>query len=109
MSTRFAAIDLGTNTILLLVAELNDDGSFRVLTDRAEIVRLGEGVDKTGRISPAGEERTFAALKDYLAACRELRADEVAAVGTSALRDAQNGPALLDRFKRDLGLELRVL
>lgn len=109
MSTRFAAIDLGTNTILLLVAELSEDGSFRVLTDRAEIARLGEGVDKTGAISPVGEERSFATLKDYLRACMELRVDEIVAAGTSALRDARNGPAFIRRLKREVGLELRVL
>lgn len=109
MTTRFAAIDLGTNTILLLVAELKEDGSFRVITDRAEIARLGEGVDKTGAISPAGEERSFATLKDYLRACKELGVDEIIAAGTSALRDARNGRAFIDRLKRELGLELRVL
>jgi exopolyphosphatase/guanosine-5'-triphosphate,3'-diphosphate pyrophosphatase len=109
MSTRFAAIDLGTNTILLLVAELNEDGSFSVLTDRAEIARLGEGVDKTRAISLAGEERSFATLKDYLRECKDLGVDEVVAAGTSALRDARNGPAFIQRLKRELGLDLRVL
>lgn len=109
MPTRFAALDLGTNTILLLVAELNEDGSFRVITDRAEITRLGEGVDKTGGISSAGEERSFATLKAYLRACKDLGVDEIIAAGTSALRDAQNGPAFIQRLKRELGLDLRVL
>jgi len=109
MSTRFATIDLGTNTILLLVAELENDGSFRVITDRAEIARLGEGVDRTGAISPAGEERSLATLKDYLHACKELGVDEIIAAGTSALRDARNGPAFIQRLKGELGLELRIL
>ena len=109
MTTRFAAVDLGTNTILLLVAELDEDGSFRVITDRAEITRLGEGVDKTGAFSLAAEERSFATLKDYLRACKDLGVADIVAAGTSALRDARNGPAFIDRLKRKLGLELRVL
>ena len=106
---RFAAIDVGANTILLLVAELKEDGSFRVITDRAEITRLGEGVDKTGAISQPGEERSFTTLKAYLRACKDLGVDEIVAVGTSALRDAQNGLAFIQRLKRELGLDLRVL
>ncbi|OGQ81414.1 MAG: hypothetical protein A3F90_14500 [Deltaproteobacteria bacterium RIFCSPLOWO2_12_FULL_60_19] len=109
MPTRFAAIDLGTNTILLLVVELEKNGSFQVITDRAEIARLGEGVDRTGEISPSGEERSFATLKDYLRACKELGVDEIVVAGTSALRDARNGAAFIQRLKRELGLELRVL
>ena len=109
MTTRFAAVDLGTNTILLVVAELNEDGSFRIITDRAEITRLGEGVDKTGAISSAGAERNFTTMKDYLRLCREMGVDEIVTVGTSALRDAQNGPAFIQRIARELGLELRVL
>lgn len=106
---RFAAIDLGTNTILLLIAELRANGSFEVLEDRAEITRLGEGVDRTGRIGPEGEKRSFEVLKAYLARCRALSAGEIAAVGTSALRDAENAGAFLRRLRAELGLELRVL
>jgi exopolyphosphatase/guanosine-5'-triphosphate,3'-diphosphate pyrophosphatase len=106
---RFAAIDLGTNTILLLIAELRANGSFEVLEDRAEITRLGEGVDRTGRIGPEGEKRSFEVLKAYLARCRALSAGEVVAVGTSALRDAENAGAFLRRLRAERGLELRVL
>lgn len=90
LTKRFAAIDIGTNTILLLVADMKANGTFRVLDDRAEITRLGEGVDRTRRIGSEGEERTVEALRSYLARCRDLGADEVVTAGTSALRDAQN-------------------
>ena len=89
-SRRFAFIDIGTNTILGLIAELKNDGSFDVLDDLAEITRLGEGVDRTGRISPEGEERSLKVLRCYLERFESLNVEEIIAVGTSALRDARN-------------------
>ena len=64
--SRIATIDVGTNTILLLVVEVNDDGGFRVLTDRAEIARLGAGVDRTRSLSAAGVERALVVLREYV-------------------------------------------
>ena len=106
---RFAAIDIGTNTILLLIAELETDGSFQVLDDRAEITRLGAGVDRARQIGPEGERRSLEVLKSYLETCGSLGVDEIAAVGTSALRDARNTGVFKTRLKRELGLDLRVL
>jgi len=109
MNSRFAAIDVGTNTILLLVAELDEDGAFRVLTDRAEIARLGEGVDRTRSLSAAGVERALEVLREYLQACRNFGVEEIAAAGTSALRDALNAKSFLARLKHEFKLDLRVL
>ena len=109
LTKRFAAIDIGTNTVLLLVVEMKRKGAFRVLDDRAEITRLGEGVDRTRRIGSEGEERTVEALKSYLARCRDLGVDEVVAAGTSALRDAQNAGNFKLRLQQELGLDLRLL
>lgn len=106
---RLAAIDIGTNTILLLIADLRADGTFAVLEDRAEITRLGEHVDRTRLISAAAEARSVAALRAYLERCRNLGVSEIVAVGTSALRDARNAAEFEDRLRRELGLELRVL
>jgi len=106
---RFAAIDIGTNTILLLIAELGESGTFRVLDDRAEITRLGAGVDRTRRIGSEGEGRSIQVLKGYLERCGNLGVEEIAAVGTSALRDARNAEDFKARLKQELGLDLRVL
>lgn len=106
---RFAAVDIGTNTILLLAAELGRGGTFRVLEDRAEITRLGAGVDRTRRIGPDGVGRSLEVLRDYVARCRKLGVDEIVAVGTSAIRDARNSGELKARLKAELGLDLRVL
>jgi len=106
---RFAAIDIGTNTILLLVAELGGNGTFQVLDDRAEITRLGERVDHAHKIGPGGEERSVQVLKSHLERCKDLGVDEIVVVGTSALRDARNAGDFKARLKRELGLDLRVL
>jgi exopolyphosphatase / guanosine-5'-triphosphate,3'-diphosphate pyrophosphatase len=106
---RFAAIDIGTNTILMTVADFSEDGTFRVVTDRAEIARLGEGVDRAHELSAAGVERALEVLRDYVHACHNFGVSEIAAVGTSALRDALNAKSFIDRLKRELNLQLRVL
>ena len=108
-SRRFAFIDIGTNTILGLIAELKNDGSFDVLDDLAEITRLGEGVQRTGRISPEGEERSLKVLRCYLERFESLNVEAIMAVGTSALRDARNSAEVRGRFKEQLGFDVRVI
>jgi exopolyphosphatase/guanosine-5'-triphosphate,3'-diphosphate pyrophosphatase len=107
-SRRRAFIDIGTNTILCLIAEWGD-GEFRVLDDLAEITRLGQGVDQTRRISVAGEGRSAKTLRRYLEKCASLGVEEIAAVGTSALRDARNSGEVLERWRQQLGLRVRVI
>ena len=88
---RVAAIDCGTNSIRLLVADV--DPGRHTLTDvdrRLEIVRLGQGVDKTGRLAPEALERTLSALARYAGIIRDSRVDRVRMVATSATRDASN-------------------
>ncbi|PJE95671.1 exopolyphosphatase [Streptomyces carminius] len=91
--TRVAAVDCGTNSIRLLVADL--DPAAGVLTDldrRMTVVRLGQGVDRTGRLAPEALERTFAACREYAEAIRAhgVTPDRVRFVATSASRDAEN-------------------
>src|SRR2546429_96605 len=99
--TRVAAIDCGTNSIRLLVADLPvgehhygadlpeaGDGSLVDVVRRMEIVRLGAGVDRTGVLSAAALERTRVALADYAAVIADLGAQRVRMVATSATRDA---------------------
>jgi exopolyphosphatase/guanosine-5'-triphosphate,3'-diphosphate pyrophosphatase len=109
MNSRAAFLDIGTNTILCLIAELRDAGRFTVLADLAEITRLGRGVDQTGRISPEGERRSLEVLRCYLDCCRTLGVEQIHAVGTSALRDARNSADVRARFKKALDLDVQVL
>jgi exopolyphosphatase/guanosine-5'-triphosphate,3'-diphosphate pyrophosphatase len=108
-SRRCAFIDIGTNTILCLIAELKDDGTFAVLDDLAEITRLGQGVQQSRHIGSAGEARSLLTLQRYLERCKNLGVEDIVAVGTSALRDARNSAEVRDHFKRQLGFEVRVL
>jgi exopolyphosphatase/guanosine-5'-triphosphate,3'-diphosphate pyrophosphatase len=106
---RSAFIDIGTNTILCLIAEIRDTGRFRVLDDLAEIAGLGKGVDQTGLISAEGEQRALAVLERYLDHCKNLGVEEVSAVGTSALRDARNSAEVRARYRAKFDLEIRVI
>jgi exopolyphosphatase / guanosine-5'-triphosphate,3'-diphosphate pyrophosphatase len=85
-----AAIDCGTNSIRLLVADVPARGRHVDLLRRMEIVRLGQGVDSTGRLAPEAIERTRVVLAEYAAAARDLGAGAVRMVATSATRDAAN-------------------
>ncbi|HEX9263623.1 MAG TPA: Ppx/GppA phosphatase family protein [Candidatus Binatia bacterium] len=106
---RSAFIDVGTNTILCLIAEIRDTGRFRVLDDLAEIAGLGKGVDQTGLIGAEGEQRSLAVLERYLEQCKNLGVEEIIAVGTSALRDAKNSDEVRARFHDRLGIDIRVI
>jgi exopolyphosphatase/guanosine-5'-triphosphate,3'-diphosphate pyrophosphatase len=106
---RCAFIDIGTNTILCLIAECGSGEDFGVLDDLAEITRLGQGVDQTRWIGSAGEERSSTVLRRYLERCARLGVEKIAAVGTSALRDAENSGAVRECWRRELGLNVRVI
>ena len=99
--TRVGAIDCGTNSIRLLVADVEPGGddTAPVLTDvvrEMEVVRLGYGVDRTGRIDPAAMERTLTAAAGYARTCEELGAEGVRFVATSASRDASNAGEFIE-------------
>ncbi len=109
MHKRSAFIDIGTNSVLLLIAEIDSTGDFHVLEDRAEIARLGEGVDRNFQLSKGSQKRTLEVLGRFRTRCEELRVGEVAVVGTSALREAANTEEFRERLRAELGMELRVL
>jgi exopolyphosphatase / guanosine-5'-triphosphate,3'-diphosphate pyrophosphatase len=106
---RVATIDIGTNTVLLLVADRQEDGSLVALEERATITRLGEGVDLTRRFSAQALERTLVCLGEYAAAVRSLGVDRVAVVGTSAMRDAGGGDVLRAHIGASFGVPVRVV
>jgi exopolyphosphatase/guanosine-5'-triphosphate,3'-diphosphate pyrophosphatase len=104
----YAALDLGTNNCRLLVARPTPDG-FRVIDAYSRIVRLGEGLSQTGRLSPAAIERTMAALT----VCRDkMRARGVARarlIATEACRSAENGAEFLNDVRERLGIDLEIV
>lgn len=106
---RVATIDIGTNTVLLLVAERSQDGSLRAVLERATITRLGEGVDRTRRLSTAAIARTRECLEDYADAVRGAGTARISVVGTSAMRDAQGAEEVRDHVRALFGVDARVL
>lgn len=108
--SRVAAVDCGTNSIRLLVADVNPaTGELLELDRRMTIVRLGQGVDKTGRLAPEALERTFAACREYAEVIREKGADKVRFVATSASRDASNREDFVRGVLDILGVEPEVI
>jgi exopolyphosphatase/guanosine-5'-triphosphate,3'-diphosphate pyrophosphatase len=105
---RVAAIDCGTNSVRLLVADGGPVGLIDVQREM-RIVRLGEGVDETGRLAPAAIERTRLALVDYARCIRSLGATEVRMVATSASRDAANADEFRAVVHQVLGVEPEVI
>jgi exopolyphosphatase / guanosine-5'-triphosphate,3'-diphosphate pyrophosphatase len=110
MSRRVAAIDCGTNSIRLLVTEFDPvTGAAHELDRRMEIVRLGQGVDATGRLADEALTRTFAACDGYAEVIRELGAERVRFVATSATRDASNREEFVAGVRARLGVEPEVV
>lgn len=105
---RYAAIDVGTNTVLLLVAERTASG-FRAVAERGAITRLGKGVDATGRLAPEAMARTLLAIGQFADEARALGAVGLSVSATSAARDAQNGAEFLDAARARTGVEVEIL
>jgi len=106
--TRTAGIDCGTNSIRLLVADVRD-GRLTDVVREMRVVRLGQGVDRTGRLAPEALERTRAALADYAATIRDTGAERVRMVATSATRDAANRDDFTAMVQRELGVAPEVI
>ncbi len=104
---RCASIDLGTNTALLLIADVRKE--IDDVLDIARITRLGEGVKKNGYLLPQAMDRALTVLKEYGSLIEAHHVDRVFCVGTSALREAQNGPAFLDRVERECGIKIEII
>lgn len=105
---RVAVVDVGTNTVLLTVAERRG-ASFHPVVERAEITRLGRGVDRTGRLDPAAIAETVAVIARYAAEARSLGVKRIAAVATSAARDASNGEAFFEASRAAAGLAPEII
>ena len=104
MSTRVAAVDIGTNSTRLLVADVDGaDAPLRTLDRRMTITRLGQGVDATHRLAPEAIERTVTVLREYRDVIDKLGAQRVRAAATSASRDASNRADFFDVARDALG------
>ncbi|MCX2971210.1 MULTISPECIES: Ppx/GppA phosphatase family protein [Streptomyces] len=108
--TRVAAVDCGTNSIRLLVADVDPaTGEARELDRRMRVVRLGQGVDRTGRLAADALERTFAACREYADVIGSLGVERTRFVATSATRDAENRAEFVRGVFDLLGVEPEVV
>lgn len=105
---RVAAIDCGTNSVRLLVADVGD-GELTEVERRMEIVRLGQGVDRTGRLAPDALARTFQAMRSYQDLIGRHGAEATRVVATSATRDAANRHEFVDGVREIFGVEPEVV
>jgi exopolyphosphatase/guanosine-5'-triphosphate,3'-diphosphate pyrophosphatase len=110
VTTRVAAIDCGTNSIRLLITDLDAAaGTQQDVDRRMEVVRLGQGVDRTGRLAPDALERTLAAADRYARAVTDAGVERLRFVATSATRDARNRDEFVTGVQTSLGVLPEVL
>ena len=107
-SKKVASIDIGTNTILLLIAEV-DQGRIKPLFEMETVVRLGERVHENGILLKEAMSRGLQTLSQYLERCRAMEVQEIFAVGTSALREARNSQDFLKLVEGKLDLSIKVI
>jgi exopolyphosphatase/guanosine-5'-triphosphate,3'-diphosphate pyrophosphatase len=104
---KYASIDIGTNSVLLMIAKIKD--RIEEVYDTAVITRLGEGLKQTGALSTEAMERTLNVLRHYKAIAGKSQVSDVFCVGTAALREAQNRDIFLERAREQLSLDIRVI
>ena len=109
-TTRVAAFDCGTNSLRLLVADIDVEAGTSVdLVREMRVVRLGQGVDRSGRIAEASLKRVFAAVEQYMELVREHEVKQIGFCATSAARDAENAADFLAGVKDRTGVDPRVI
>ena len=105
----YAVIDVGTNSVKFNISERREDGTWQTLVDRADITRLGEGLEKTGEISNDAMERTVTAICAMADEARKNGVMAVAAVGTMGMRTAGNSQQFIDSVKQRCGVHIEVI
>ena len=104
-----AVVDIGSNSGRVMVFQPEAGGHLHVLAGSRAALRLARDLDRTGRIPPEALERAFEALRDFRAIAGGSGVRRFEAAGTSALRDAANGPAFIRKVRRELGIRIRIL
>ena len=106
---KYAVVDVGTNSVKFVIGGRADDGSWTTVVDRAEVTRLGEGLDETGELQPEPMERTIAAIAEMAEESRGMGVAETAAVGTAGLRIASNSDRFVEAVRDRTGIEVEVV
>ncbi len=105
----YAVIDIGTNSVKFNISERRADGTWRTIVDRADITRLGEGLEKTGEISSDAMQRTVDAIAAMVAEAHKNNAVQIAAVGTMGMRTARNSQQFIDAVEQKCGVKVEVI
>ena len=106
---RRAVIDVGTNSVKFHIGERKADGTWTTVVDRAEVTRLGEGIEQTGAIAPEAMERTAAAIAEMAEEATRCAVLGITAVGTMGLRTASNSPAFLEMVKERCKVAIEII
>jgi exopolyphosphatase/guanosine-5'-triphosphate,3'-diphosphate pyrophosphatase len=106
---RLATLDVGTNTVLMLVAERDPAGAVHAIADFARITRLGRGVDSSGRLDPDAAAQTLATILEFVQKARELGAEKIVGVATAALRDVSDRAEFIAQVKARAGVDLEII
>ncbi|SRR5579875_90318 len=106
---KLAALDVGTNTVLMLVAECTNGCEVRPLKDLSRITRLGRGVEQSGYLDPDSANFTLATIKDFVSQARELGAQKFLTAATSALRQARDGAEFIAKVRAETGVTLEII
>lgn len=106
---KLAALDVGTNTVLMLVVEVSAEAGIAKLADLSRITRLGRGVDSTGRLDPSSAQATLDAIISFVDRAYVLGAEKILTAATAALRDAADGPEFIARVKAAAGIDLAII
>ena len=106
---KYATIDVGSNSILLYIAEKNSSGKWKPVVDIAELSRLGEGLSATGVLGQPAMDRSVEVMKNFSQIVKDNNVSGMAVVGTMALRTAKNTQEFIDRVKSDCGIEITII
>lgn len=106
---RYAVMDIGTNAIKFNIAQKTPDGKWKTILDKAEVTRLGEGLNRTGKISPEAMERNFSVIDEMIAIAQQNQVDQVFAIGTMALRTASNANDFINHIKIKFGIPVEII
>ena len=106
---KLGTLDVGTNTVLMLVAERDAAGAVHQIADFARITRLGRGVDASGRLDPESAAQTLAAITEFAQKARDLGAEKIVGVATATLRDVHDGADFIAQVKASAGIDLEVI
>lgn len=106
---RVAAVDVGTNSVKVSVADVSPDAGVAIIHEESELTRLGKGVDQTKRLSDEAMAKTVKAIGRFVDGARDRGATRIVIVGTSAMRDAENGDEFLEAVRMATGLDLEII